>query len=103
MIHWLQIGGIKEHYEHKQWENLKEYLNKYSESNIEVWVKFTGDMFAKFIRLKCNQNYCDLDLDCNSGFKGSIKHLNNKPNNIELSIHSRDWFINCYDNKINIS
>jgi hypothetical protein len=99
MIHWLQIGGIKERNENKQWDNLSEYLNKYPESKIEVWVKFTGDMYAKFIKLECNQTYHDLDLLCNSCSNGSIKHLNNKPSNIELSSHSGDWFIEYYKNK----
>ena len=50
-------------------------------------------MFAIFIRLECEQNYNDLDLDCNSMFDGSIKHLNSKPSNIELCNKPIDWFI----------
>lgn len=95
MVHWLQIGGIKCSIdcENKQWQNLKEYLIKYPESKVEIWKKCTGDMFAIFIRLECEQNYNDLDLDCNSMFDGSIKHLNSKPSNIELCNKPIDWFI----------
>lgn len=105
MVHWLQIGGIKLTLkdENKQWNNLNEYLSKYPESKAEVYKKFTGDMFAKFIRLECEQNYNELDLDCNSMSRGSIRHLNHKPSNIEKCNMSVEWFIernNNYSNRL---
>ena len=57
MIHWLQIGGMKSSLdnEQKQWNNLKQYLNDYPNSRAEIYYKTTGDMFARFIRLECEQ------------------------------------------------
>lgn len=93
--HWLQFGGmkIKTDYERQQWDHLKEYLEKYPDSNATVYLKDTGDVFARIIKLECSQNYNDLDLDCNSCFNGSIKHLNYKPNLNNLSVSKLEHFI----------
>lgn len=45
----------------------------------------TGLMFNKFFCLECEQKYNDLDLDCNSGFNGSLIRLNRKPSNLEIA------------------
>ena len=54
MVHWLQIGGMKirEKDEIKQWGNLNEYIQKYPLSKSQVWLKTTGDMYARFIKLE---------------------------------------------------
>ena len=95
MIHWLQIGGIKtsKESEDKQWRNLNKYLEDYPGSEVTVFLKNTGDVFARIVKLKCNQNYRDLDLDCNSCFDGSIKRLAYKPKDIFISKKQFDCFI----------
>jgi hypothetical protein len=94
MTHWLQIGGIKirSEYEIKQWYHLKEYIEQHEGSKATVYVKTTGDMFARIIKLECDQNYNELDLDCNSCFSGSIRHFNGRPNNIEISKLQLDYY-----------
>lgn len=94
-IHWLQFGGmkLKTSSERKQWSNLKEYLEKYPESKASIFLKNTGDVFARIVKLECSQNYNDLDLDCNSLFDGSIKHLNYKPNMSDLSESNLEMFM----------
>jgi hypothetical protein len=98
MTHWLVIGGtrIRAEHEKKQWDNLKEYLEQYKDSKATVYLKTTGDMFVRIVKLECDQNYKDLDLDCNSCFSGSIRHLNSRPNNIELSRMQIDYYFNRY-------
>ena len=96
MTHWLEIGGtrISTKNEDMQWDHLKKYLSEYPESKATVYIKNTGDLFATVVRLECKQNYRDLDLECNSGSDGSIRHLNYKPKNIELCRMQTDYFFN---------
>jgi hypothetical protein len=86
MIHWLRIGDSKltKQAELKQWENIKDYLEKYPISKTIVYVKNSSDVFAKIVKLECEQSYDELDLDVNSGFNGSIRYLNSRPSDIEL-------------------
>jgi hypothetical protein len=95
MIHWLQIGGMRvsQKAEGRQWDNLKKYLSDYPESKATVFLKETGDMFCRIIRLECNQNYRDLDLDCNGG-DGSVRHFDRKPNDLSLCKIQIDYFVN---------
>jgi len=101
MVHWLQIGGMKirEKDEIKQWGNLNEYIQKYPLSKSQVWLKTTGDMYARFIKLECEQSYDELDLDCNSISDGSIKRLGNKPSNVEVSSKGIECFFDYYSCK----
>lgn len=62
------------------WINLKEYKEKY-DCNIEVYYRDTS-FINKIIKLECNQEYNNLDLDVNSMFTGSLIRLSQKPNNI---------------------
>lgn len=96
MKHWLQIGGIKTNLksEAKQWNNLFEYLKSYPGSKAIVYVKNTGDMFCEIIELICEQDYASLDLDCNSMFDGSIKHLGHKPSDISICKKQVEYFRN---------
>lgn len=98
MIHWLKFGGYRVSLksEAKQWLNLGEYLQKYPDSKATVFIKTTGDMFEKVVKLECCQDYQELDLDCNSMFDGSIRHLNSRPGNIEPSKKPVDYFIGHY-------
>lgn len=93
-VHWLEFGGIRIAMkdEDKQWDYLKEYLSKYPESNATVFIKNTGDLFARVVRLECKQNYTDLDLLCNSMSEGSIRHLSYKPKNIEICKKQVDYY-----------
>jgi len=95
MIHWLEIGGIRIGMkdEDKQWNYLKKYLSEYPESKATVYFK-DSDLFARVVKLECKQNYRDLDLHCNSCSNSSIKHLNHKPQNIELCKNQLDYFLN---------
>jgi hypothetical protein len=95
MVHWLRIGGMKlsTKSEQKQWNSLKEYLNNYPGSKIIVFNKNTGDAFAKIVRLECDQTYKELDLDCNSCYDTSIKHLSSKPADIEVCKMQLDYFV----------
>jgi len=86
-VHWLGIGGIniKLTDERKQWIALKHYLNKYPDSKITIFNKVLGrDLYERIVKLECMQSYDDLDLDCNSGFNTSIRHLDYKPKGIEI-------------------
>lgn len=96
ITHWLQLGGIKTRLdnEKKQWSNLVEY-NKNNECEITIYKKNTGDMYATIVKLMCNQKYNDLELDCNAG-DGSIKHLNSRPNNIDICKKQLDYFTEEY-------
>lgn len=87
MVHWLEYGGIRcmPDREKKQLEELRQYLRKYPDAKAEVFWKTTGDMFARFIRLECNQSYNDLDMDVNSMFDKSLRRHTHKPSNIEYS------------------
>lgn len=80
--HWLKIHGYWTRKQTiKAWENLMEYIKKYPESKITVYNSETS-LYHKFFCLECNQNYDDLDIDCNSSFDGSLIHLNRKPSNL---------------------
>lgn len=82
--HWLLIDGKqRKHLTVKQWNNLKEYQEKYPESKITVYNKKYGSIVDKVICLEVAQNYNDLDLDCNSLFDGSLRRLNRKPADLE--------------------
>ena len=87
MVHWLEYGGIRcmPDREKEQLEELRQYLRKYPEAKAEGYWKTTGDMFARFVRLECNQSYDDLDMDVNSGFDKSLRRHTRKPSNIEYS------------------
>jgi hypothetical protein len=95
-VHWLEIGGIRINMkdEDKQWDHLKKYLSDYPESKATVYIKNTGDLFARVVRLECKQNYRDLDLECNSCSDCSIRQLNYKPQNIEICKKQIDYFFN---------
>ena len=99
MTHWLQVGRMMDSKktENAQWKNIQEYLNEYPESKATVYYKETGDVFCKIIKLECNQNYNNLDLDCNGGDR-SVKHFEHKPSNIVLSKLQLDYFLNKIKN-----
>lgn len=62
------------------WVNLKEYKEKY-DCNMEIFYRETSCLY-KIIKLECNQNYQDLDLDVNSSSTGSLTRLLSRPKNI---------------------
>ena len=95
--HWLGVGGIRKtlHVEDQQWQNLKYYIDNHPESKVMIFFKETGkDLFEKIVKLECNQNYQNLDLDCNSGFDTSFRRLSYKPKGIEVCKLSLDALAN---------
>jgi len=86
-VHWLEYDNIRHSIDRrdKQLEELRKYLRNYPEAKAEGYVKTTGDMFAKIVRLECSQPYDDLDLDCNSMFAKSLRRYTHKPSNIKYS------------------
>jgi hypothetical protein len=87
MIHWLEYSGLRitPARENKQIEELKRYLIENPTAKAEGYWKTTGDMFAKFVRLECDQPYAELDLECNSMSGNSLRRHPHKPSNIEYS------------------
>lgn len=80
--HWLKIDFYNETKTGIEWKNLKEYKEKY-DCNMEVYYYMSNPFTKKIIKLECNQNYQDLDLDVNSSFDGSLTKMNHKPKNIQ--------------------
>lgn len=77
--HWLKIDGLWETKNIiKAYKNLKKYLTKYPKSKITQYLS-NRMMFDRYLCLECEQNYIDLDLDCNSSFDGSLIHLKGRP------------------------
>lgn len=75
--HWLKIENDMVE---DVWIKLREYKQKYS-CNMEVFYRETN-FIDKFIKLECNQQYQDLDLDVNSISDNGLRHLSSKPKNI---------------------
>jgi len=86
-VHWLQYDDIRcpPKKQEKQLADIRQYLRSYPEAKAEGYWKTTGDMFAKFVRLECEQSYNDLDLACNSFFDNCLRRHHRKPTNIEVS------------------
>lgn len=95
MIHWLVIGGYNYNKEEEknQWSKLNEYVEN-NNSKLEIYLKDTGDVFARVVKLICNENYDELKLDVNSSFEGSIRRLSSKPRNISKINKDINYFIN---------
>jgi TPR repeat protein len=87
MIHWLEYGGMRitPARENIQLAELQRYLAENPDAKAEGYWKTTGDMFAKFVRLECNRNYAELDLECDSISDKSLIRHPRKPPNIEYS------------------
>ena len=79
--HWLRIDMNND--EIKQWEQLKNYWNKY-DCSMTVYYYDYNPLTEKAIKLDCNQSYQDLDLDVNSMSSGSLKRVKAKPTNITV-------------------
>lgn len=77
--HWLRIDLNND--ERKQWQQLKDYWNKY-DCSMTVYYYDYNPLTEKAIKLDCNQSYQDLDLDVNSMSSGSLKRVKAKPTNI---------------------
>ena len=79
--HWLRIDMNND--EIKQWEQLKNYWNKY-DCSMTVYYYDYNPLTEKAIKLDCNQSYQDLDLDVNSMSSSSLKRVKAKPTNITV-------------------
>jgi len=94
-VYWLEYDGIRcsKDKKEKQLEELRQYLRKYPTASAKGFWKTTGDMFAKFVRLECEQSYENLDMDVNSMSSKSLRRHLHKPSNIEYSeITTRDIY-----------
>jgi len=87
--HWLRIDMNRD--ERKQWEQLKDYWNKY-DCSMTVYYYDYNPLTEKAIKLDCNQSYQDLDLDVNSMSSGSLKRVKAKPTNITVYNKAIDYF-----------
>lgn len=95
-VHWLKINLLNEISDGKEWNNLKEYKDKY-DCNMNVFYYDNNPLTEKVIKLECNQNYNDLDLDVNSMNDGSLIRLKSRPKNITQ--YSKDIYY-FFDKKI---
>ena len=95
-VHWLKIDSSNETKEGKEWSNLKEYKEKY-DCNMNVFYYDYNPLTEKVIKLECNQNYNDLDLDVNSMNDGSLIRLKSRPKNVTQ--YSKDIYY-FFDKKI---
>jgi len=95
-VHWLKMDLSNETSDGKEWKNLKEYKDKY-DCNMYVFYYDNNPLTEKVIKLECNQNYKDLDLDVNSMNDGSLIILKSKPKNITQ--YGKDIYY-FFDNKI---
>lgn len=95
-VHWLKINLSNETSDGKEWNNLKEYKDKY-DCNMNVFYYDNNPLTEKVIKLECNQNYNDLDLDVNSMNDGSLIRLKSRPKNITQ--YSKDIYY-FFDKKI---
>lgn len=91
-VHWLKIDLSNETKDGKEWRNLKEYKDKY-DCNMTVFY-YNNSFIDKAIKLECNQNYEELDLDVNSMFDGSLIRLKSKPKNITAYKDDIEYFFN---------
>lgn len=88
-VHWLKIDIRNETKDGKEWMNLKEYKDNY---DCEMTVFYCKNSFDKVIKLECDQNYEDLDIDVNSMFDGSLIRLESKPRNIIACKQNIEYF-----------
>jgi len=93
--HWLKIEFLNETEDGIEWNNLKEYKEKY-DCNMEVYYYPSNPFTRKVIKLECNQTYQDLDLDVNSNFDGSLIRMAGKPKNIEPYNRPIEFFFDRY-------
>lgn len=91
-VHWLKIDLRNETKEGKEWLNLKEYKDKY-DCNMTVFY-YNNSFTDKAIKLECNQNYEDLDLDVGSMWDGSLIRLMKRPKNITAYKNDIEYFFN---------
>lgn len=87
--HWLRIDLNRD--EKQQWEQLKDYWNKY-DCSMTVYYYDYNPLTEKAIKLDCNQSYQDLDLDVNSMSSRSLKRVKAKPTNITVYNKGIDYF-----------
>jgi len=95
-VHWLKIDLSNETREGREWSILKEYKEKY-DCNMTVFYYDNNPLTEKVIKLDCNQNYNDLDLDVNSMNDGSLIRLKSRPKNITQYGKDINYF---FDKKI---
>ena len=85
-VHWIKINGYTTSEETaKQFEVIDDYLKKYPNSNA-ITYEYDSGSFNWIVRLECEQNYRNLDMEVNSG-STYLTRLQSKPKNIGRKTH----------------
>ena len=80
-IHWLKIcGSVSPQDEARQYREIQNYLKHYPDATASIYY-YNYVLLDKAVKLECNQNWRDLDLDANTG-SHQLKRLVRKPSNI---------------------
>ena len=88
-IHWIELNGyLKSEDEAREINQLLSYIEKYPDTEIEVYTKRSG--WDTVLRIKCNQDFNSLDLDVNS-FSSELRRKERKPSNIAKWMSFENW------------
>ena len=80
-VHWLKIDGtVSDRDEKRQYQEIQSYIDRYPEAKVTMYL-YEYHLFHRIIKLECNQNWNDLDLDANTG-SHRLRRLSRKPDNI---------------------
>ena len=78
-VHWLKINGCTSD-EQKQYAIVADYLKKYTNAKATIY-HCEFHLFHRIVKLECEQNWNDLDMNVNS-FSSRLRRLVRKPANI---------------------
>lgn len=80
-VHWLKINGtVSEREEAKQYREIQSYLDRYPDSTATMYL-YELHLFHRVVKLECNQNWNNLDLDANTG-SHRLRRLTRQPDNL---------------------
>ena len=80
-VHWLKINGsVISRDESRQYREIQSYLDRYPDSVATIYL-YEANLFDRVVKLECNQNWNDLDLDANTG-SHRLRRLTRQPNNL---------------------
>ena len=88
-VHWIELNGyLGSEDEAREINRLLEYIEKYPDTEIEVYAKRSG--WDTGLRIKCNQDYNNLDLVVDS-FSSEFRRRKRKPSNVAKWKTFEDW------------
>lgn len=88
-VHWIELNGyLGSEDEAREINRLLTYVEKYPDTEIEVYAKRSG--WDTVLRIKCNQDYNNLDLDVNS-FSSELRRKKRKPSNVAKWLTFESW------------